>query len=171
MRILVALILLISAVAMVHPLAPDGTPVVNCPVTLPDSAVPDDILNAPTYGDEGLVAGGADNGVMVALRDGNSGGGWAKHGWVRRSAGQLTVTAEPIGNQQLTSDFSVGIPGNYGDSGYQVTAMHFPVDGCWKITGRIPEHSVTFVVWVVFVNDWLDPPGTPPAGPRSPHFA
>ncbi len=157
--------------AMVRIPVPDGAPVVECPITLPNSTAPDEILNGPTFGDDTLVAGVAEDGVMVALRANGTDDGWSKHGWVRHARGQLQVTAHPIGGQDTVGQFSVVIPDGYGEVGYQVTSMSFTVEGCWEITGSIPGHSVTIVLWVVFVDDCLEPSGTPPDVQRWRRFA
>ncbi len=41
------------------------------------------------------------------------------------------------------------IPYGYGDTSFQSSALIFPTEGCWEVTGRVGEHSLTFIVLVV----------------------
>jgi hypothetical protein len=41
------------------------------------------------------------------------------------------------------------IPSGYGDSGFQATGIIFPTEGCWEVTGRVGEASLTFVTLVI----------------------
>ena len=41
------------------------------------------------------------------------------------------------------------IPDGYGNTGFQATGLSFPTPGCWEVTGRVGEASLTFVTWVV----------------------
>jgi hypothetical protein len=38
------------------------------------------------------------------------------------------------------------IPDGYGDTGFQSTAIVFPSEGCWEITGRASEVELTVIV-------------------------
>jgi hypothetical protein len=38
------------------------------------------------------------------------------------------------------------IPDGYGDTGFQSTAIVFPSEGCWEITGRAGEAELTVIV-------------------------
>jgi hypothetical protein len=41
------------------------------------------------------------------------------------------------------------IPEGYGDTGFQATAVTFPTEGCWEVTGQVADTRVTFVTRVV----------------------
>lgn len=41
------------------------------------------------------------------------------------------------------------IPEGYGDTGFQSTALIFPTEGCWEVTGEVGDTSLTFVTRVV----------------------
>ncbi|HEU6444676.1 MAG TPA: hypothetical protein VFL61_06425 [Gaiellaceae bacterium] len=45
--------------------------------------------------------------------------------------------------------FGASIPNGYGDNGFQSTAITFPAGGCWEVTGRVGEASLTFVTLVI----------------------
>jgi hypothetical protein len=53
--------------------------------------------------------------------------------------------------------------GNYGDSGYQPVSISFPTEGCWEITGRVGEASLTIVTLAERVDEKVA--STPPAEP------
>ena len=40
------------------------------------------------------------------------------------------------------------IPEGYGDTGVQATALIFPTEGCWEVTGKVDRANLTFVVKV-----------------------
>lgn len=41
------------------------------------------------------------------------------------------------------------IPEGYGDTGFQASVIVFPTEGCWAVTARAGEASLTFVTLVV----------------------
>ncbi len=41
------------------------------------------------------------------------------------------------------------IPEGYGLSGFQASGVIFPTEGCWEVTGRVGNVSLTFVTLVV----------------------
>jgi hypothetical protein len=44
------------------------------------------------------------------------------------------------------------IPSGYSGS-FQATRLVFPTPGCWEVTGRVGEASLTFVVVVVKIGE------------------
>jgi hypothetical protein len=36
----------------------------------------------------------------------------------------------------------------YGDTGFQASAIFFPTEGCWEITGSVGDAELTFVQYV-----------------------
>jgi hypothetical protein len=49
---------------------------------------------------------------------------------------------------RLRSEFS-----DYGDRGFQATYLIFPTPGCWEVTGRAGDASLTFVTSVVKIGN------------------
>ena len=74
-----------------------------------------------------------------------------KFGWQRGVAGQLTIEGRRLDGDAppLRSEVQPG----YGASGFQATYLIFPTPGCWEVTGRVGEASVTFVTSVVKIGD------------------
>jgi hypothetical protein len=48
----------------------------------------------------------------------------------------------------LRSEFT-----DYGDRGFQATYVIFPTPGCWEVTGRAGDASITFVTSVEKIGD------------------
>lgn len=74
-----------------------------------------------------------------------------KWGWFRLVRGELTIEgrrldgpAPPLHSQ---------IPSGYDDIGFQATALIFPTPGCWEVTGRVGEETLTFVTEVVKIGE------------------
>ena len=56
----------------------------------------------------------------------------------------------------LRSEFT-----DYGDRGFQASYVIFPTPGCWEVTGRAGDASITFVASVVKIGNgpaWLRDP-------------
>jgi len=66
----------------------------------------------------------------------------------RGVSGALTVEGHRLDAED--SAIRADITEGYGDTGYQVLALTFPSTGCWEVTGRVGESSLTFVTEVVF---------------------
>lgn len=67
--------------------------------------------------------------------------------WWRGVAGQLTIEGRRLDGP--ASPLQADVPEGYGDSGFQATSLIFPSDGCWEVTGRVGDSTLTFVTWVV----------------------
>ena len=61
--------------------------------------------------------------------------------------GQLTVSGRRLDGPAAT--MTAEVPEGYGDIGFQATALVFPGPGCWEVTARSGEASLTFVTRVV----------------------
>lgn len=64
-------------------------------------------------------------------------------GHLRIEGRRLDAQAPP-----LRSEFT-----NYGDRGFQASYVIFPTPGCWEVTGRVRDASITFVTSVVKIGD------------------
>ena len=70
---------------------------------------------------------------------------WMKWPWWRGVPGQLAI--EGHRRDKAAEPLRAFIP-PYGPRGFQVTALIFPAPGCWEVTGRMGEASLSFVVLV-----------------------
>jgi hypothetical protein len=74
-----------------------------------------------------------------------------KFGWYRGVRGRLTIEGRRLDGDAapLRSEVNNG----YGDSGFQASYVIFPTPGCWEVTGRVADASVTFITRVVKISD------------------
>lgn len=122
----------------------------SCPITQPNGDLPPD----PSWANSKTAFG---NGILwVALwpysnvyvdvprADGSIS---LKTGWWRGVAGKLQIDGHRLdaGAPPLMADVSDG----YGDTGFQPSTIVFPTEGCWEITGRVDNASLTFVTLVI----------------------
>jgi hypothetical protein len=70
-----------------------------------------------------------------------------KFPWTRGVPGQLRITGRRLDAD--TPALRLRIPSGYGRTGFQSTAVIFPTKGCWAVTGRVGNASLTFVTKVV----------------------
>jgi hypothetical protein len=72
--------------------------------------------------------------------------------WWRGVRGELKVGGRRIGGKapQLTAEVNPF----YGSSGFQPTAIFFPTEGCWEVTGRVGDAQLTFVTLVVKASSY-----------------
>jgi hypothetical protein len=66
-----------------------------------------------------------------------------KFAWWRAVPGKLRIEG-----RRLDADappLSAWVPDGYGRRGFQSTAITFPTAGCWEVTGRVGDASLTFV--------------------------
>lgn len=69
-----------------------------------------------------------------------------KFGWWRLGKGQLTIEGRRL--DAPAPPMRARIPSGYGDTGFQSTALIFPTPGCWEVTGRLGQRTLTFVTLV-----------------------
>jgi hypothetical protein len=90
-----------------------------------------------------------------------------KWAWYRYVSGRLTITGQRL--DAPAPPLEAVIPDGYGATGFQVSGITFPTDGCWQITGQGGDAKpITIVVDVVY-PDGFTPVGTPSASP-SPEY-
>jgi hypothetical protein len=70
-----------------------------------------------------------------------------KFGWQRGVRGRLSIEGRRLdaAAPALRSEVLNG----YGDLGFQSSYVIFPTPGCWEVTGRVADASVTFITRVV----------------------
>jgi hypothetical protein len=73
-----------------------------------------------------------------------------KFPWWRGTRGKLTIEGKRLDGS--APPLRAHIPDGYGDTGFQSTALIFPTAGCWEVTGKVGDASLTFVTRVVIVG-------------------
>jgi hypothetical protein len=141
----------------VSPPAPQTT--AECAVTTPNGIAAGEEQLAPgSYGNREVSVGPfglSPDGKVVfkpggpgfVTRDGSLG---MKFGWLRGVSGQLRITGRRLDAE--APPLRAEVPDGYGDRGFQATYVIFPTPGCWEVTGRVGNSSVTFVTKVVKVG-------------------
>jgi hypothetical protein len=123
---------------------------VHCPLTIPDGSGPG-IMN---YGNGRIFVGLPRNGEFVAptsyvASDGTIG---VKFPWWRAPGvrGVVRIGAVRIGiHAPLPRSY---VPSAYGKSGFQASTVFFPTQGCWRVTGRVGDFSLTFVLRIRLIS-------------------
>jgi hypothetical protein len=121
---------------------------------------------AGSYGNGRMSVGQWPDGIVIFRPDGpgfvtSDGGLGMKFGWGRGVRGRLTVSGRRL--DAPASPLRARVPDGYGDFGFQSTYLIFTTPGCWEVTGRVGDASLTFVTNVVKVGEgptWrFDPEG------------
>jgi len=124
----------------------------GCPVTLPASAwIPDLARFTPLpasrftwYGDTTTLAVDLPIDGVYRIQAGEPTLG-AKIAWWRYQRGDLSITARRLdGTAEVRTTNTAG----YGDIGFNPSGVEFTSEGCWRITGSLPAHELTFVMFV-----------------------
>lgn len=144
-------------------LSPDGSQLLapraqTCNTTRPNGVVAGSSEVSPTsYGTAELSTFGIWPNGIVELRPGgsgfltNDGALGMKFPWQRGVRGELKITGRRLdGNAAALRAL---VPYGYGDQGFQSTALIFPTEGCWEVTGRVGDASLTFVTSVVKIGE------------------
>ena len=135
-------------------------PTVTCEVTRPNGIVAGSEQPEPSshgnrqlsLGPFGLWPEGTvvfkPGGAGFITPDGSLG---MKFGWTRGVRGQLRIEGRRL--DAPASPLRSVIPSGSGEIGFQATFLVFSTPGCWEVTGRVGEASVTFVTRVVKIGD------------------
>ena len=124
----------------------------GCPVTKPNGTTYQGHRVENSHGNGALWTGLWSDGTVVfrpggpgfVHRDGSLS---MKFGWYRGVRGKLTIQGRRLDGP--APPLRARIPEGYGDIGFQSTALIFPTEGCWEVTGKVGEASLTFVTRVV----------------------
>lgn len=128
---------------------PQPTAAPGCPVTVPNGNTPPDEPYAPEYlGNGALWTVLWPNGdILMGPQNVEPDGSLSmKFVWRRGVKGKLTIEGRRLDAE--ASPLRADIPDGYGDSGIQVSALIFPTEGCWEVTGRVGDATLTFVTRV-----------------------
>lgn len=130
----------------------------NCPVTTPNGKTPPGEHPDPNYHGNGAlwtVLSWPEGKIVFrpggpgfVLPDGSLSIKW---GWWRGVRGNLTIDGGRL--DAHAPPLRARIPAGYGDMGFQATALIFPTEGCWEVTGKVGKASLTFVTLVVKVEE------------------
>lgn len=143
------------------PISPFPTVLMNtpppCPVTIPNGmmASPDLGPPSPIYHGNGALFTGFPSDGIVKIQPGQvEPDGWLGWKWpwwrkLRVVYGRLTIQGRRL--DAPAPPLRAEILDGYGDTGFQPSAIYFPTEGCWEITGKVGDVSLTFVVLVVKV--------------------
>jgi hypothetical protein len=101
------------------------------------------------YGNGALWVGGLwEHGVVVMTRDNidRQGRLEMKFGWYRLTSGYLKITGRRLDGPAPPA---TGLTSGYGLTGFNASAVIFPTEGCWQITGRAGRVALTFTTFVI----------------------
>jgi len=136
-------------IALSHPAAHRLRPsVAECRVTIDQPG---------GYGDQRLSTIGLWPDGNVVFRPGgpgfvtSDGALGMKFGWQRGVRGQLRIQGRRLDapSSPLRSEVNNG----YGEIGFQASYVIFPEPGCWEVTGRAGDASLTFVTLVTKIGE------------------
>lgn len=126
----------------------------ECPVTAPNGATPPgEQYSASHHGNEFIWTGLWPNG-QVRVTPGVTGSVSAdgalgmKWWWWRSIPGELRIEGRRLDGPPggaLRAD----IPSGYGKTGFQASGLYFSSAGCWEVTARVGDQSLSFVTEVV----------------------
>jgi hypothetical protein len=144
---------------------PEASPT-PCPVTQPNGNNPMEMGADPGgYGNESLwtnlwMWGEGEVPAWATARHLQPNGSYAdlKWAWYRYVPGRQTIEGQRLDGP--APPLRADIPDGYGDIGFQVSGITFPTAGCWEITGRVGDASLTFVT---LVRSHDEGPATPEA--------
>ena len=119
----------------------------SCAVTFPNgSQPPDGNIGGPGVHGNGLLW--VSLGSPVVVNDaGPDGAVPDKFPWWRGVSGSLRIDGRRLDGP--APPLAATIPDGYGSIGFQASVVSFPTEGCWEVTGRAGEASLTFVTLVL----------------------
>ena len=125
----------------------------GCPVTIPNGSQPygKTVEEDPNFHGNGqLWTKLWPNGkIYLSTADRMPDGSFTQKWYFERGVhGILTVEGHRLDAE--SAPLRADIPDGYGDAGLQVLALIFPTTGCWEVTGRVGDASLTFVTEVIF---------------------
>lgn len=118
----------------------------GCPVTRPNGEHPPGDSNSEFFGNGRLWVDLWVDGHAVTSDMRRDGSLAVKFPWTRGVRGELTITGHRLDAPAPPARASV--PDGYGSVGFQSSAIIFPTAGCWQVTGKVGQVSLTFVTTV-----------------------
>ncbi len=146
-----------------------------CAMTLPNGSTPPGETLFPNHhhGNGALWALLGRNGVIaISPRDVQPNGTLERKApWWRGVFGQLRIEGRRL--DAPAPPLGAYIPDGYGETGVQAVTLLFPNEGCWEVTGKVGDASLSFVTYVIKVPDCqvtLPNGNTPPGEKAGPDF-
>jgi hypothetical protein len=138
-----------------------------CPVTQPNDQGYFGKNLRLRHGNEWLATSVSPNGKVIFRPGGpgcvdEHGALWIKWPWWRNVSGQLQVETSRLDGSG--EPLSARVPCCYGASGFQSSGVGFPGAGCWQVTARVGEGTLSFVTLVEKIGK-----GPSPCKPASPN--
>ncbi len=118
-----------------------------CPITIPNGSRPPGSTFGAEFHGNGSIWVGTWHSNVVVWPAGAVGSVTAKFGWWRAVAGKLRIEGYRLDGP--APPLVAHVPDGYGDSGFQSSGITFPTEGCWQVTGRVGDASLTFVTLVL----------------------
>jgi hypothetical protein len=149
-----------------YPVSPAPAPLTKeamaaCPVSLPNvTTSPNDHFVTTIAGYQNadgtifteLWPGGkvifSPDGPGHIAADGSLGMKWP---WYRTVPGEVIITGQRLDAPAPLMPPTVlrGVPDGYGETGFHPSGLLFPSEGCWEVTAKVGQASLTFVTLVV----------------------
>jgi hypothetical protein len=131
---------------------PAGSREKTCPVTLANHSIPAEATDwgpSDSHGNGKLWTMFWPHNLVIAdsgyvQEDGAIRMKWP---WWRGVSGELQIKGRRL--DAKARPITAEILSGYGASGFQPSGIHFPTEGCWRITGSVGGASLTFVTFVV----------------------
>jgi len=145
---------------------------VACPVSLPNGKSPPHEADFNLGNEAGTLftipwPGGklifSPNGPGFKYADGSLEMKWP---WYRTVPGEVIITGERLdaGAPPMPPITLRGPADGYGETGFHPSGLLFPSEGCWQVTARVGNDSLTFVTLVVKIPVDMVWPGWLPEG-------
>jgi hypothetical protein len=136
--------------------ATEGT----CPLTLPNGDMPPGADVGANHGNGKLWTAMWPYNVVIATPHyvGADGSVSMKWGWWRGVTGKLRITGRRLDGD--APPLTAYVPDGYGRSGFQVSGITFPTEGCWEVTGAVGEAELTFVTLILKAERYWPLPET-----------
>jgi hypothetical protein len=119
-----------------------------CAITRPNrSEPPGSTFGGPLYHGNGAIWVGLGTANVNTAEPDQEGSLRVKFGWWRGVSGQLRIEGRRL--DAPGAPLRADVPSGYGPSGFQSSALFFPVEGCWEVTAHAGSASLSFVTLVL----------------------
>lgn len=126
----------------------------DCPVTTPNGATPPGEQYSASHHGNGFIWTGLWPNGQVLVKPGGPGSVSAdgtlgmKWWWWRSVPGELQIEGHRLDGPPGGA-VRADIPSGYGKTGFQASGLYFSSAGCWEVTARVGDQSLSFVTEVM----------------------